>query len=87
MISGTQISVMWGAPNADVCGLTSDELSYPLRVDTFPVVGRKDEEKPGESRTKRLILENYEVLKEQFGLAIRKRGAVRITDWRQRCSR
>lgn len=39
-------------------GLTRDELVYIL--DTFPIVRRKDEERYGECRTKRLVLEPYE---------------------------
>ncbi len=46
-------------------GLTRDELAYIL--DTFPIVRRKDEEKYGEYRTKRLVLEGYDALKGQFG--------------------
>ena len=42
----------------DVFGLTADELSAIL--DTFPIVRRKDEDKYGEYRTKRVILELYE---------------------------
>jgi hypothetical protein len=45
---------------AHLYGLTHDELAYIL--DTFPIVWRKDEEKYGEYRTKRMILENYDVL-------------------------
>jgi hypothetical protein len=41
-------------------GLTRDELSYIL--DTFPIVRRKDEERYGEYRTKRMVLEAYERL-------------------------
>jgi len=41
-------------------GPERDELAYIL--DTFPVVRRKDEEKYGEYRTKRMILEQYEAL-------------------------
>ncbi len=36
-------------------GLTRQELEYVL--DTFPIVRRRDEEKHGEYRTKRLILQ------------------------------
>jgi hypothetical protein len=38
-------------------GLTRDELAYIL--DTFPIVRRKDEERYGEYRTKRMVLEAY----------------------------
>src|SRR5690606_7754698 len=41
----------------DVFGLMADELSCIL--DTFPIVRRKDEERYGEYRTKRVILEYY----------------------------
>jgi hypothetical protein len=41
-------------------GLTREELDYIL--DTFPIVRRKDEERWGEYRTKRLVLEYYERL-------------------------
>ena len=44
--------------------LTRDELYYVLG--TFPIVKRKDEQKYGEYRTKRLILEKYEELKPMF---------------------
>jgi len=39
-------------------GLERDELAYIL--DTFPIVRRKDEERYGEYRTKRMVLEAYE---------------------------
>jgi hypothetical protein len=45
---------------AHLYGLTRDELAYIL--DTFPIVRRKDEEKYGEYRTKRLVLEQYDEL-------------------------
>jgi hypothetical protein len=45
--------------------LTREELAYIL--DTFPIVRRKDEEKYGEYRTKRMVLEGYDALKGQFG--------------------
>ena len=38
-------------------GLTREELDYIL--DTFPIVRRKDEERWGEYRTKRMVLEAY----------------------------
>ncbi len=41
----------------EVYGLTADELACIL--DTFPIVRRKDEERYGEYRTKRVILEYY----------------------------
>jgi len=50
---------------AHLYGLTRDELAYIL--DTFPIVRRKDEEKYGEYRTKRMVLEGYDALKGQFG--------------------
>jgi hypothetical protein len=43
---------------AHLYGLTRDEFDYIL--DTFPIVRRKDEEKYGEYRTKRLVLEAYD---------------------------
>jgi hypothetical protein len=43
---------------AHLYGLTREELDYIL--DTFPIVRRKDEERWGEYRTKRLVLEGYE---------------------------
>jgi hypothetical protein len=43
---------------AHLYGLTREELDYIL--DTFPIVRRKDEERWGEYRTKRLVLEAYE---------------------------
>jgi len=49
---------------AHLYGLTRDELDYIL--DTFPIVRRKDEEKYGEYRTKRMVLEKYDVLFEHF---------------------
>ena len=39
-------------------GLTWNEMDYIL--DTFPIVKRKDEQKYGEYRTKRVILEMYD---------------------------
>ena len=42
----------------DVFGLTADELDCVL--DSFPIVRRKDEERYGEYRTKRVILELYD---------------------------
>lgn len=45
-------------------GLTRDELSHIL--DTFPIVRRKDEEQWGEYRTKRLVLDQYDVLAGKF---------------------
>jgi len=45
---------------AHLYGLTRDELAYIL--DTFPIVRRRDEEKYGEYRTKRMVLEAYEGL-------------------------
>jgi hypothetical protein len=44
--------------------ITKDELSYIL--DTFPIVKKRDIEKYGEYRTKRLILEKYDELKDKF---------------------
>jgi len=43
---------------AHLYGLTRDEFAYIL--DTFPIVRRKDEERFGEYRTKRLCLEQYD---------------------------
>ena len=48
-----------GANGHPGCGL---ELAYIL--DTFPIVRRKDEEKHGEYRIRRLVLENLEALRE-----------------------
>jgi hypothetical protein len=45
-------------------GLTRDEFVCVL--DTFPIVRRKDEERYGEYRTKRMILENYDALRGEF---------------------
>jgi hypothetical protein len=45
---------------AHLYGLTREELAYIL--DTFPIVRRKDEEKYGEYRTKRMVLETFESL-------------------------
>jgi len=45
---------------AHLYGLTREELAYVL--DTFPIVRRKDEERWGEYRTKRMVLETYERL-------------------------
>jgi hypothetical protein len=42
---------------AHLYGLTREELDYIL--DTFPIVRRKDEERYGEYRTKRMVLEAY----------------------------
>jgi hypothetical protein len=43
---------------AHLYGLTREELDYIL--DTFPIVRRRDEERYGEYRTNRLVLEAYE---------------------------
>ena len=45
---------------AHLYGLTREELDYIL--DTFPIVRRKDEERYGEYRTKRLVLEAWDNL-------------------------
>jgi len=45
---------------AHLYSLTCEELAYIL--DTFPIVRRKDEERWGEYRTKRMILECYDEL-------------------------
>lgn len=44
--------------------ITKDELDYIL--ETFPIVKKRDIEKYGEYRTKRLILEKYDELKDKF---------------------
>ena len=49
---------------AHLYGLTREELAYIL--DTFPIVRRKDEEKYGEYRTKRMVSENYDALEGRF---------------------
>jgi hypothetical protein len=49
---------------AHLYGLTRDELAYIL--DTFPIVRRKDEAQYGEYRTKRMVLEKYEVLNQEL---------------------
>ena len=53
-----------GALHAHLDGLTRDELAYIL--DTFPIVKRKDEAQYGEYRTKRMVLEKYEVLNQEL---------------------
>ena len=52
----------WGMPNqtANSQVWQCNELAYVL--DTFPIVWRKDEEKYGEYRTKRMVLEAYDEL-------------------------
>ena len=45
---------------AHLYGLTRDELAYIL--DTFPIVRRKEKERWGEYRTKRLVLEAYDTV-------------------------
>lgn len=50
---------------AHLYGLTRDELAYIL--DTFPIVRRKDEARWGEYRTKRMVLQKYEVLEPLKG--------------------
>ncbi len=52
-------------------GIRRDDVEYIM--DTFPIVKRKDEERHGEYRTKRLILEIYEEMAE----AIRNGGPYR----------
>ncbi len=52
-----------GKPHAvsiHLYGLTREELDYIM--ETFPIVRRNDEERYGEYRTKRLVLEAYEAL-------------------------
>lgn len=44
--------------------LSKEDMNHIL--DTFPIIKRKDMEKYGEYRTKRLILEKYEELKPMF---------------------
>ena len=44
--------------------INKSDLEYILG--TFPIVKRKDEEQFGEYRTKRLIMEKYEELKDKF---------------------
>jgi hypothetical protein len=46
---------------AHLYGLTREELDYIS--DTFPIVRRKDEERYGEYRTKRMVLEAFESLR------------------------
>jgi hypothetical protein len=46
---------------AHLYGLTRDELDYILG--TFPIARRKDEDRHGEYRTRRLILEAFESLR------------------------
>jgi len=53
-----QIRAELDAIFAHLYGLTRDEFAYIL--DTFPIVRRKDEERFGEYRTKRLCLEQYD---------------------------
>lgn len=43
-------------------GIERDDVDYVM--DTFPIVKRKDEAKYGEYRTKRVILEMYDQMKE-----------------------
>ncbi|MBN1581162.1 MAG: hypothetical protein JXA89_10700, partial [Anaerolineae bacterium] len=45
---------------AHLYGLSREELAYVL--DTFPIVRRKDEARFGEYRTKRMVLEAFEVM-------------------------
>ena len=47
---------------AHLYGLSRDELAYTL--DTFPIVRRKDEEKYGEYRTKRMMLAQFDKLSD-----------------------
>ena len=47
---------------AHLYGLKRDELAYIL--DTFPIVRRKDEEKYGEYRTKRMMLAQFDKLSD-----------------------
>jgi hypothetical protein len=59
-----QLQAELDALYAHLYGLTLEELDYIL--DTFPIVRRKDEEKYGEYRTKRMVLEQYEELAGRF---------------------
>jgi len=54
----TQIRAELDAIFAHLYGLTREEFAYIL--DTFPIVRRKDEERFGEYRTKRLCLDQYD---------------------------
>ncbi len=47
---------------AHLYGLSADELAYIL--DTFPIVRRKDEARYGEYRTKRMVLEAFEAVRQ-----------------------
>lgn len=53
-----------GALYGHLYGLTREKLAYIL--DTFPIVRRKDEERLGEYRTKRIVLEVYVDLEERM---------------------
>jgi hypothetical protein len=59
-IGTTALDVLY----AYLYGLMREELAYILEM--FPIVRREDEERYGEYRTKRLILENYDALRGDF---------------------
>ena len=59
-----RLRVELDAVYAHLYGLTRDELAYIL--DTFPIVRRKDEARWGEYRTKKLILERYDIYMGKF---------------------
>lgn len=59
-----QLKCELDAVYAHLYEITIEELDYIL--ETFPIVKRKDIEKYGEYRTKRLILEKYEEFKPMF---------------------
>jgi hypothetical protein len=70
MVLKCYLSVLMSSADLDafyayLYGLTCEELDYIL--DTFPIVRRKDEERYGEYRTKRSVLEYYEVLAGNWG--------------------
>jgi hypothetical protein len=52
----------------DLFGLTREEIDFIL--ETFPIVKRKDIDKHGEYRTKRLILEAYDKMSEAMKTGI-----------------
>jgi hypothetical protein len=79
--------VRGGRARCHFYGLTRDELAYIL--DTFPIVRRRDEERYGEYRTKRMVLESHEKLagyahRRQPGIA----GAQRLVEvWHEQMLR
>lgn len=75
--NGLPSPFMWDRHRRDILRAELDAISFHLYgidrdtvdyiMDTFPIVRRKDEAEFGEYRTKRLVLENYDMMQECIG--------------------